>query len=179
MPRKPAIPSPEAALALVIGEIVAVGSGDAIAAVGLSIGVGNTRVAGWASVAATGVGVGAVTAVAVASAAIGVPVAAAVDTPEASNCGVAVNVGGARVAGARVDSGVVTTARVGADSVGADSVGADTVGAEGVGAACGAQIWANDTGGRRTAAASALTTSHTHPSTWPSVTVRATAPTPA
>ena len=174
MPRKPAIPSPEAALALVIGEIVAVGSGDAIAAVGLSIGVGNTRVAGWASVDATGVGVGAVTAVAVASAATGVPVAAAVDTPEASNCGVAVNVGGARVAGARVDSGVVTTARVGADSV-----GADTVGAEGVGAACGAQIWANDTGGRRTAAASALTTSHTHPSTWPSVTVRATAPTPA
>ena len=169
MPRKPAIPSPEAALALVIGEIVAVGSGDAIAAVGLSIGVGDTRVAGWASVAATGVGVGAVTAVAVASAATGVPVAAAVDTPEASNCGVAVNVGGARVAGARVDSGVVTTARV----------GADTVGAEGVGAACGAQIWANDTGGRRTAAASALTTSHTHPSTWPSVTVRAIAPTSA
>ena len=169
MPRKPAIPSPEAALALTIGESVAVGAGDAIDTAGSSAGVGNARVAGWASLAATTVTVGAVIGAAVTSAATGVPVAATVDTPDACGGGVAVNAGGASVAGARVDGGAVTTTLVGADTVGGDPVGA----------ACGAQICPNVTAGRRTAAASAFTTSHTHPSICPSVMVRATAPTPA
>ena len=154
MPRKPAIPSPEAGLALAIGEIVAVGMGEAIATLGISVGVGDPVEEGWSAAATPANEVGTATNVAVACATTEATVAAGVDTPAACALGVGVTGGGARVAGARVAGGGVTITRVGADGVGAD----------GVGAAWGAQIWANVTGGKRTEAASALTTSQTQPS---------------
>jgi hypothetical protein len=107
MPRKPAIPSPEAALALTIGE-----GGrrrGRCHRYGRELAGLATHVAGWASLAATTVTVGAVIGAAVTSAATGVPVAATVDTTDACGGGVAVNAGGASVAGARVDGGAVTT----------------------------------------------------------------------